>query len=76
MLDLLVYLADPTKILTRRELGTVLADLKRKAPRSPNTRINLILDTPGETRRPPCRPPCSLANALVNVRFIKIEGGS
>jgi len=35
--------ADPTKILTRRELATVLADLKRKAPRSHNTRLNLVL---------------------------------
>ena len=26
--------ADPTKILTRRELAAVLADLRRKAPRS------------------------------------------
>ena len=31
-------LADPTKILTRRELTAILADLRRKAPRSPNTR--------------------------------------
>jgi len=35
--------ADPTKILTRRELAAVLADLKRKAPRSRNTRLNLVL---------------------------------
>jgi len=35
--------ADPTKILTRRELAAVLADLKRKAPRSKNTRMNLVL---------------------------------
>ena len=34
---------DATKILTRRELATVLADLKRKAPRSPNTRLNLVV---------------------------------
>ena len=34
---------DATKILTRRELAQVLADLKRKASRSPNTRLNLIL---------------------------------
>ena len=34
---------DPTKILTRRELTCVLADLVRKAPRSPNTRLNLVL---------------------------------
>jgi len=35
--------ADPTKILTRREMDTVLTDLKRKAERSPNTRMNLII---------------------------------
>jgi integrase/recombinase XerD len=35
--------ADPTKILTRRELAAVLADLKRKADRSKNTRLNLVL---------------------------------
>ena len=35
--------ADPTKILTRRELAAVLADLRRKAPRSRNTRLNLVL---------------------------------
>ena len=34
---------DATKILTRREIGLVVADLKRKAHRSPNTRLNLIL---------------------------------
>lgn len=34
---------DATKILTRREITTVLADLQRKAPRSPSTRLNLIL---------------------------------
>ncbi len=34
---------DPTKILTRRELTCVLADLVRKAPRSANTRLNLVL---------------------------------
>jgi len=32
-----------TKILTRSELAAVLADLKRKAPRSKNTRLNLII---------------------------------
>ena len=36
-------LADPTKILTRRELAAVLADLRRKALRSPNTRLNLTI---------------------------------
>ena len=36
-------LADPTKILTRSELAIVLADLKRKAPRSKNARQNLII---------------------------------
>ena len=34
---------DATKILTRRELAAVLNDLKRKAPRSENTRLNLVL---------------------------------
>jgi integrase len=32
-----------TKILTRSELQAVLADLKRKAPRSKNTRLNLVI---------------------------------
>jgi integrase len=36
-------LADPTKILTRTELAAVLANLKRKAPRSKNTRLNLVI---------------------------------
>jgi integrase/recombinase XerD len=36
-------LADPTKILTRGELAAVLADLRRKAPRSKNTRLNLVI---------------------------------
>jgi integrase/recombinase XerC len=35
--------ADATKILTRREIAAVLADLKRKSPRSPGTRLNLVL---------------------------------
>ncbi len=34
---------DPTKILTRRELAAVLADLNRKAPRSRSTRLNLVV---------------------------------
>ena len=34
---------DLTKILTRRELAVVLADLKRKARRSRNTRLNLVI---------------------------------
>jgi integrase/recombinase XerD len=34
---------DATKILSRQELVTVLADLKRKSPRSKNTRMNLVL---------------------------------
>jgi integrase len=34
---------DATKILSRRELSAVLVDLKRKAPRSRNTWLNLIL---------------------------------
>jgi integrase len=36
-------LADPTKILTRREIATVLAELHRKALRSKNTRLNLVI---------------------------------
>jgi integrase len=35
--------ADATKILTRREIAAVLVDLKRKALRSPGTRLNLVL---------------------------------
>ena len=34
---------DATKILSRRELAAVLTDLKRTAPRSKNTRLNLAL---------------------------------
>jgi integrase len=34
---------DASKILTRRELAVALADLASKAPRSRNTRMNLIL---------------------------------
>ena len=34
---------DSTKILTRRELAAVLADLKAKAEQSRNTHLNLIL---------------------------------
>jgi integrase len=37
------FSADMTKILTRRELQAVLADLKRKAARSKNTRLNLVI---------------------------------
>lgn len=36
-------LADPTKILTRQEMAQVLAELHRKASRSKNTRLNLII---------------------------------
>src|ERR687896_1346346 len=36
-------LADPTKILTRREIALVIAELHRKAPRSKNTRLNLVV---------------------------------
>ena len=36
-------LADPTKILMRRELAAVLADLTRKAKRSRSTRLNLVI---------------------------------
>jgi integrase len=35
--------ANPTKILTRGEMSAVLADLARKARRSPGTRMNKIL---------------------------------
>ena len=35
--------ADMTKTLTRREIQTVLADLRRKAPRSKNARLNLVV---------------------------------
>lgn len=35
--------ADATKILMRKELAAVLDDLRRKAARSPNTRLNLVL---------------------------------
>ncbi|HEX4055487.1 MAG TPA: site-specific integrase [Tepidisphaeraceae bacterium] len=34
---------DVTKILSRREFALVLNELKRKAPRSKNTRMNLVL---------------------------------
>src|SRR5206468_4753936 len=34
---------DPTRILTRRELAAVLADLRAKAPHSANARRNLII---------------------------------
>jgi len=34
---------DPTRILTRRELATVLDAVKRNAPRSANARRNLIV---------------------------------
>ena len=34
---------DPTRILSRRELATVLADVKRSAQRSANARRNLIV---------------------------------
>jgi integrase len=37
------YQVSATKILTRREMAAVLADLNRKAARSPNTRLNLIV---------------------------------
>jgi integrase len=36
-------LADPTKILMRREIAAVLAELARKAKRSPSTRLNLVV---------------------------------
>ena len=37
------FTADVTKILTRSEMQAVLADLRRKAPRSKNTRLNLVI---------------------------------
>ena len=37
------FTADVTKILTRTEMQAVLADLRRKAPRSKNTRLNLVI---------------------------------
>ena len=36
-------LADGTKILMKRELAAVLADLRRKALRSKNARLNLVI---------------------------------
>jgi integrase len=39
----MTYTADVTKILTPSEMQAVLADLKRKAPRSKNTRLNLVI---------------------------------
>jgi integrase len=36
-------LADPTKIFTRQEMTAALAELHRKAPRSKNTRLNLVI---------------------------------
>src|SRR5688572_11945301 len=36
-------LADATKILTRREIALVLSELRRKANRSKNTRLNLVI---------------------------------
>ena len=53
MLTFTPWRVDQTKILTRRELAAVLADLTRKAPRSPSTRLNRIvfrLPRPQETR--------------------------
>jgi integrase len=43
MLTFTPWRVDQAKILTRRELAAVLADLKRKAPRSPSTRLNLVV---------------------------------
>ncbi len=37
------FTADVTKILTRTEMQAVLAELRRKAPRSKNTRLNLVI---------------------------------
>jgi len=43
MLTFTPWRVDQAKILTRRELAAVLVDLKRKAPRSPSTRLNLVV---------------------------------
>jgi hypothetical protein len=43
MLTFSTWNLDATKILTRCELAAVLADLKRKASRSPNARLNLVI---------------------------------
>jgi integrase len=43
MLTFTPWRVDQAKILTRRELAVVLTDLKRKAPRSPSTRLNLVV---------------------------------
>ena len=37
------FTADVTKILIRSEMQAVLANLRRKAPRSRNTRLNLVI---------------------------------
>src|SRR5436190_8992497 len=37
------WAVDPVKILTRRELATVLADLARRAPRSASGRMNRVI---------------------------------
>jgi integrase len=38
-----MWKVEATKILTRGELATVLADLKRKAERSAGARLNLVI---------------------------------
>ena len=43
MLTCAPWRVDRSKILTRRELAAVLADLNRKAPRSPSTRPDLVV---------------------------------
>lgn len=43
MITTTTWRIDATMILTRRELRTVLADLRRKAERSVNTQLNLVI---------------------------------
>ena len=60
------HAADMTKILTRREMQAVLADLKRKEPRSKNTRLNLVI-----FRLSAC---CGLrASEIANLQFADVR---
>jgi integrase len=61
--------ADATKILMRKELAAVLDDLKRKAPRSPNTRLNLVL-----FRLATCCDLRASEIASLHVSDIRVEG--
>ena len=63
------YTADATKILTRREMAAVLADLRRKAPRSKNTRPEPRRVPTGRVLRPQGlrdSPPSSRGRACRN----------